>query len=615
MMTRTAGYRVLALLYIATSIWLMSYLAVLLLQINKPIADYLDIFRLWYLYHDIAPVRLKLIAVTALPLLVPILVVLIPKKRQPLYGDARWANPTEIRKMGLNADAGIILGKAHGRFLIDNGTEHVLVAAPTRSGKGVGVVIPNLLQWPGSAVVLDVKFENYDITSHFRQAGGQAIYLFAPGQSNTHRWNPLDLIDPEDPGAIGMIHTIANILCPTPVRADDPMWTIEARNIFTAAVLATLTLKQPLTLTAINGWIKRHGNADTLNEFLDTHSRTLPSQCFNNLSAYAAMGEKQRGGVQSVITSALSVYDNPLVAAATATSDFDIENLRRQRMTIYLGANLESVTTLAPVYNLLFQLISIVLTRQLPDTDEPHAVLLLMDEFTALGAMDMIKKGIAFYAGYRMRIMIIIQGTAQLRTLYQESGASEFIVNFKYQVVFAPNDPKDARSLSEALGTATVKSRSKSIPSLFSGKTDNSETESNQSRALLLPNEILRMDRRRCIIFVEAQRPILGDKITYYTDPAFAGRFYNVRDPNTTPNRKPPVAPELLLPATNLTSSQNAEHNIATCYDPTKDPTDPSDLSPDQVNALLNASVSDDMIDALIENSAVMNPTPMEQPA
>ena len=101
MTTRTAGYQVLALLYIATSIWLMSYLAVSLLQINKPVADYLDIFRLWYLYHDTPAVRLKLIAVTALPLLVPILVVLIPKKRQPLYGDARWANPTEIRKMGL----------------------------------------------------------------------------------------------------------------------------------------------------------------------------------------------------------------------------------------------------------------------------------------------------------------------------------------------------------------------------------------------------------------------------------------------------------------------------------------------------------------------------------
>ena len=161
--------------------------------------------------------------------------------------------------------------------------------------------------------MLDVKFENYDITSHFRQAGGQAIYLFAPGQSNTHRWNPLDLIDPEDPGAIGMIHTIANILCPTPVRADDPMWTIEARNIFTAAVLANIALKQPLALSSINGWIKRHGNVDNLNHFLETNARTLPTQCTNNLTAYAAMGDKQRGGVQSVITSALSIYDNPLL--------------------------------------------------------------------------------------------------------------------------------------------------------------------------------------------------------------------------------------------------------------------------------------------------------------
>ena len=470
MMTRTAGYRILALLYVLASVWFLSYLAILVLNINKPTPDYLDIFRLWYLYHDTPAIRLKLILVTAVPIVIPICILMIPNARRPLFGDARWANPREIRNMGLNAPAGIILGKSNDRFLIDNGTEHVLVAAPTRSGKGVGIVIPNLLQWPGSAVVLDVKFENYDITANFREANGQQVFLFAPGRSNTHCWNPMDLIDSDDPGCVGMIHTIANILCPTPPRADDPMWTIEGRNIFTAAVLAHIALERPLTLNGINGWIKRHGNADNLNRFLENNSKILPPQCVNNLTAYAAMGEKQRGGVQSVITSALSIYDNPLVAAATARSDFNIQDLRRRRMTIYLGANLESVTTLAPLYNLLFQLISIVLTRQLPEAEEPHAVLLLMDEFTALGAMDMIKKGIAFYAGYRMRIMIIIQGKPQLRTLYQDSGASEFIVNFKYQVVFAPNDPKDARELSDALGTVTVKNKSRSIPSIFSGK-------------------------------------------------------------------------------------------------------------------------------------------------
>ena len=366
--TTPRAWLLLSLLYLIASCWLASWLAISWLGIDKPLPGILDIVILWYHYHDTDLVRQKLFLVSALPLLLPVIVLLLGKKPPKLYGDARWANSWEVRKMNLYFKQGIVLGKYRGRLLMDDGIEHILVAAPTRSGKGVGIAIPNLLTHPGSSVVLDIKFENYDISAAFRQSHGQEVYLFAPGQKNTHRWNPLDLIDTNDPGMIGTIQMIANIICPTSDKADDPMWTAEARNIFIAAVLAHIHTQQPLQMNRINAWIKLHADPDILDEFITDNTHVLGPLCTENLVAYRDMGEKQRSGVQSTITSQLSVYDNPLVAAATACSDFNIADLRRKKMTIYLGATLESIVSLAPIYNLLFQAIAVLMTQKLPGT-------------------------------------------------------------------------------------------------------------------------------------------------------------------------------------------------------------------------------------------------------
>ena len=487
-----------------------------------------------------------------------------------LHGDARWANLKEIKKMGLineKEQRGIIFSKyptgwIKSHFIRDDEVEHVLVVAPTRAGKGVGIVVPNLLEWHGSAIVLDIKYENFNITAHRRKHDlKNEVYFFAPGNKNSHCWNPFDLIDLDDPFGMATVDMIAMTLCPTNRGTTDPMWTSEGRNIFKGALLYLMTLakihneKNP-SMGELNSWIRLHTEDEAMDEILayiesdNQLKEKLPKISYTLLKNFRIMPEKQRGSVQTTITSQLSTYDDPAVDAAVAHSDFDIRDLRKRKITIYLGANPKTTKVLAPLFGMFFQLTTNELISYLPSdaaTPEPYKVLLIMDEFTSMGELDVIKSGIAFYAGYHVRLIVIIQGKAQLESLYQASGLSEFLANFKFQIVYAPNDPREAKDLSDSLGTDTVLSYSRSLPGLLS-KGDKSLSESKQGRALITTDEIMRLDRAKSIIRVEAQRPILGRKVIYWKDPFFKGKFWNILNPATkkaTAKRRPPLPPLL----------------------------------------------------------------------
>ena len=555
---------------------------------------------------------------------------LIWRVRRPdaLHGDARWASLREIIAMGLidlreqsgplprtlryltnklkalelphpkelfrltqRQVNGFMFCNFHlGRLpffrkrylLADSSVEHVSVVAPTRSGKGVGVVIPNLLEWQGSAVVLDIKFENYQITAHRRGHDlGNEVYFFSPGNPNSHCWNPIDLIDLDDPFALATLDMIAQTLCPDSPKADQPMWTIEGRNIFKAALLYLMCLaryhREPNpSFGELNAWIRLKTDEEQMEQVLqgiendDKFAETLPKICVVLLKNYIMMPDKQRLSVQTTITSQLSLYDDPAINAAVSRSDFDVRDLRRKKMTIYLGANPKTLTNLGPLFGMFFELASNELTAHLPsdappDNPEPHKVLLLMDEFTSMGEMKSIKKGIAFFAGYHVRLIIIIQGTSQLETVYGASGLSEFLANFKFQFFFAPNDPKEAKALSDALGTDTVRAYSRSLPGLLS-KSDKSYNESEQARALLTPDEVTRLDRTKAILRVEAQRPIYADKIVYWKDPFFKRKFWNIIDNKAkkkTAHRKPPTPPKLNVTHTTVEERIAAKKGLA----------------------------------------------------
>lgn len=509
-----------------------------------------SIIQYWIVYHNDPKIVKDLMLASAIPsAFLFLLVVMSFYKKEALFGNARFATRAEIEQKGLLNGTGIILGKIGNDFIIADGTEHVLVAAPTRSGKGVGIVIPNLINWDGSCVVLDIKLENYKASSGFRKKHGHDIFLFAPGDKTgiTHCYNPLDIIDKNNKNMrINDIQKIATFLCPTPLEGD-PMWANEGRNLFIGIVLYLIDTKQELTLGSCNRFIKTYNNEE-LEQLVRLHEDTLDTICIANLNNFLSMGDRQASGVKSQLTSSLSLFDNPIIDAATSKSDFNFADLRKKKMTIYVGVTPDNIKRLAPLLNLFFQQCCDVTISSLPDKEkEPHKILMLLDEFTALGRMDIIKDGIAYFAGYNLRLMIIIQGPSQLEDKYGLPGKKSMMTNFMYQVVFAPNDNDDADAISTSLGTKTVKAKSRNSGTM-SGS-NSTTTTSDSSRALMLPQEVRQMDRRDSIILIEAMYPIKAKKVIYYADSAFNGRYFNVFDTKKNTGPLPVTIPQQKIEA------------------------------------------------------------------
>ncbi|HEX7946382.1 MAG TPA: type IV secretory system conjugative DNA transfer family protein, partial [Phenylobacterium sp.] len=417
--------------------------------------------------------------------------------RRPLHGAARWASEADIRRGGLRARTGIVLGRKGGRLLVFGGQEHVALYAPTRTGKGVGVVIPNLLTWPDSTVVLDVKRENWDATAGFRAAHGQKVHLFDPldPDGRTSRFNPFGHIDRDDPVAVvDELQRIAAMLFPHPVSAD-PFWAESARTGFigVAAFLAE-TPERPLTFGALYAELTASDPrvrfpaliADRIKQ-----GRPLSDGCTRALTDFCAASENTFASIRQTLTSRLNLWVNPRVCAATAASDFDLGALRQKRTSIYLAASPDNLARLAPLYALLFQQLVDQSCRQRPDPKrEPHQVLLLLDEFARLGHAEVLARSFAYVAGYGLRLLPVLQSPAQLRAEFGADVTEEILTNCAVEVAFAPKELRLANELSDRLGFTTVRSPSRSRPTGLS-RGHRSVSESEQRRALLLPQEIM----------------------------------------------------------------------------------------------------------------------------
>ena len=207
----------------------------------------------WYYRGDPAVLKALAAGLVAGSLVAGLLLFWFVSRKPPLHGAARFAKEGEIRRGGFRANDGVVLGKKGGKFLIFGGSEHCIVEAPTRSGKGVGIVIPNLLSWQDSLVVLDVKRENWDATAGFREKFGQAVYLFNPTdpEGRTARYNPLSYIDRDDADQVIIeLQKIATMLFVPPERGE-PFWTDSARTAFVGVGAYLAQSSEPFTIGAI----------------------------------------------------------------------------------------------------------------------------------------------------------------------------------------------------------------------------------------------------------------------------------------------------------------------------------------------------------------------------
>ena len=475
---------------------------------------------------------LALAAGGAAALVLLVVALILAPAPPPVYGDARFATRREIAAMGLRARSGLIVGRLGGMapaYLRHGGPQHVLLVAPTRSGKGVGIVTPNLLSWPGSVVVLDVKNENFETSSGFRQRCGQAVFRFAPGDPAlcTHRYNPLDAVRRDATRRVADLQAIAHLLTPGGA-GEQRMWNEEARALFVGLCLYILDSGLPLTFGQVTRILQTDADlGEVFAQLVRSRGEELDAACVNILSNFAHKAFKERSGVKSTLTGALALWNDPAIDAATALSDFSLEALRREPVTIYVSVSLDQLERLSFLLALVFQQLAGILMRAKPGSDEPVPVLMLVDEFAALGRLDTIVDRMPFLAGFNVRLLLVVQGLAQLDRLYGLAGRELILQNAGLQLFFSPNDEATTGYVSARLGMRTVRVRTlaRSTPAWGGGAGSVTRGTSLLARPLLSADEARRLGPKSAILFVEGARPVRAARIAYHADPRFTARL------------------------------------------------------------------------------------------
>lgn len=468
-------------------------------------------------------------------LVLPALVIVLPKRR-PLHGDARFATNREIAAAGLFAEEGIILGRTRGiwpfggRYIVLGGQLGVSLAAQPRAGKGVSLVVPNLLTFKGSVVVTDIKRENWTLTSGFRRAMGQQVHLFDPlaPDGRTARWNMLDYVSDAPGQQVSDLQLIAHMLFPDPPNAD-PFWQAGGRSLFLGLglyVFATPGL--PRTV----GEILRQGMASDEEGFTTHWKRIiqgrmhgrfpLPDACVRALSDVIDLAPQTASSIRKTFTSRLELWANPVLDAATAASDFDLRSLRKKPISVYLAVSPKDLERLSPLLGIFFQQAIALQTDELPEHNPElqYQVEMMLDEFPALRRIPIMTSASGFLAGYNVRLLLIMQALSQLRDVYGENGARTLLKTVAARIVFAPHHMEDAEEISRELGTKTVKVSTMSKPAFAffdaRARRQRSVNVSEQKRPLMLPQEVKALGARGEIIFCENLRPILARKLRYY---------------------------------------------------------------------------------------------------
>jgi type IV secretion system protein VirD4 len=443
---------------------------------------------------------------------------------ESLHGDAKWATEKDIRKAGLRASKGVLLGNTGRGYLVADGFQHILLFAPTGSGKGVGFVIPNLLFWEQSLVCHDIKLENYELTSGYRRKMGQKVFLWNAASPNgiTHCYNPLDWVSRELGQQVDDVQKIANLLLP-----EQEFWNNEARSLFVGVALYLLAVPEKITSF---GEVVRTLRSDdvtyNLAVVLDTLGKQIHPVSYMNIAAFLQKADKERSGVISTLNSGLELWANPLIDAATASSDFDFNRIKKEPLTIYVGLTPDNIDRLKPLMQIFYQQAAQILTKHMPKPDEKIGVMFIMDEFPTLGEMNIFKQGIAYFRGYRVRLFLIIQDTEQLKDIYEEAGMNSFLANATYRVTFAANTYSTAEMISQIIGNKTVKQISRNAPTFLDlNPASRSKHISETQRALLLPQEVINLPKEQQIILVESSPPIKTKKIFYYKDPFFTKKL------------------------------------------------------------------------------------------
>ncbi|MDJ0683723.1 MAG: conjugal transfer protein TraG [Alphaproteobacteria bacterium] len=452
------------------------------------------------------------------------------------YGSSRWATKSDVTKSGLFDPAGVFLGRLKGRYLRHDGPEHVMCFAPTRSGKGVGLVIPTLLSWPHSAVIHDIKGENWQLTSGWRSQFSHCL-LFNPTDPASAKYNPL-LEVRKGRFEVRDVQNVADILV-------DPEGNLERRNhwektshaLLVGVILHVLYAEQEKTLARVAAFLSDPSRSfeRTLRVMMSTnHLGSEDQPKVHPVVAQAARellnkSDNERSGVLSTAMSFLGLYRDPTVAETTSACDWRIADLMEgeRPVSLYLVVPPSDISRTKPLVRLVLNQIGRRLTERLEGQAgkrSRHQLLMMLDEFPALGRLDFFESALAFMAGYGVRSFLIAQSLNQITKAYGENNA--ILDNCHVRIAFASNDERTAKRISDSLGTATELRAQRNYaghrlaPWLAHVMVSRQET----ARPLLTPGEVMQLPADEEIIMVSGQPPIRAHKLRYYEDGAFTGR-------------------------------------------------------------------------------------------
>jgi type IV secretion system protein VirD4 len=447
------------------------------------------------------------------------------------YGSARWATASEIRAAQLTGPDGVVLGRLGRHYLRHDGPEHVLCFAPTRSGKGVGLVIPTLLTWPGSCVVHDIKGENWNLTSGFRARHGRVL-LFDPTNRRSAAYNPL-LEVRRGEWEVRDVQNIADVLV-------DPEGALEKRNhwektshsLLVGAILHVLYAEEDKTLAGVANFLSdpRRPIEATLDAMMTTTH--LGDSGPHPVIASAARelknkSENERSGVLSTAMSFLGLYRDPVIAQVTRHSDWCIRDLveGKRPASLYLVVPPSDISRTKPLIRLILNQIGRRLTEDLEAQSRRHRLLLMLDEFPALGRLDFFESALAFMAGYGLKSFLIAQSLNQIEKAYGPNNS--ILDNCHVRVCFASNDERTARRISDALGMATELRAMKNYAghrlSPWLGHLMVSRQET--ARPLLTPGEVMQLPPDDELVLVSGCSPIRAKKARYFEDERFRDRI------------------------------------------------------------------------------------------
>lgn len=469
-------------------------------------------------------------------------------KNVATYGSARWATVREARTAGLIGADGVVLGKLDTDYLRHDGPEHVLCFAPTRSGKGVGLVVPTLLTWPGSSIVHDIKGENWELTSGFRARHGRVL-LFDPTNAQSAAYNPL-LEVRRGEWEVRDVQNIADVLV-------DPEGALERRNhwektshaLLVGAILHVLYAGADKTLAGVAAFLSdpRQPIDTTLRAMMTTPH--LGEAGVHPVIASAARellnkSENERSGVLSTAMSFLGLYRDPVVAQVTRRCEWRIRDLveDEQPTTLYLVVPPSDISRTKPLVRLVLNQIGRRLTEELHPKGRRHRLLLMLDEFPALGRLDFFESALAFMAGYGLKSFLIAQSLNQIEKAYGPNNA--ILDNCHVRVSFATNDERTAKRVSDALGTATEIRDARNYAghrlSPWLGHLMVSRQET--ARPLLTPGEVMQLPATDELVLVSGCPPIRAKKARYYEDRRLTERL--LPSPKTKPSQGRDIAPD-----------------------------------------------------------------------